>query len=130
MSVLSLECPYTISELGTAVQGQAPAPQIIPIIGVWLGYFPLEFGRMFALAFCIYFPATHMLLYYCHDLSHMRSIFFSVIAGNMFWFAYAKARPPAIADAGRGCCCCTLGLHHGGGVGVWPAGSSWSTVRA
>ena len=49
---------------------------------------------MFALAFCIYFPATHMLLYYCHDLSHMRSIFFSVIAGNMFWFAYAKARPP------------------------------------
>ena len=66
--------------------------QIIPIIGVWLGYFPLEFGRMFALAFSIYFPATHLLLYYCHDVSHMRSIFFSVTAGNMFWFAYAKAR--------------------------------------
>ncbi|KAK9845258.1 hypothetical protein WJX81_001552 [Elliptochloris bilobata] len=68
-----------------------PVFQIIPIVGVWLGYFPLEFGRMFALAFCIYFPATHMLLYYCHDVSHMRSIFFSVTAGNMFWFAYAKA---------------------------------------
>lgn len=68
--------------------------QIIPIIGVWLGYFPLEFGRMFALAFSIYFPATHLLLYYCHDVSHMRSIFFSVTAGNMFWFAYAKACPP------------------------------------
>lgn len=55
---------------------------------------------MFALAFCIYFPATHMLLYYCHDLSHMRSIFFSVIAGNMFWFAYAKARSPTMSLMG------------------------------
>jgi hypothetical protein len=71
--------------------------QVIPVIGVWLGYFPLEFGRMFALAFSIYFPATHLLLYYCHDVSHMRSIFFSVTAGNMFWFAYAKARGPARA---------------------------------
>ena len=83
-----------IAELASTFKSSPRRPQIIPIIGVWLGYFPLEFGRMFALAFCIYFPATHMLLYYCHDLSHMRSIFFSVIAGNMFWFAYAKARPP------------------------------------
>ena len=32
-----------------------------------------------------------------HDVSHMRSIFLSVTAGNMFWFAYAKARGPAWA---------------------------------
>ena len=94
--------------LGTAAQGQPAAPQIIPIIGVWLGYFPLEFGHMFALAFCIYFPATHVLLYYCHDLSHMRSIFFSVIAGNMFWFAYAKARPPSSVNDGHDCQECVL----------------------
>jgi hypothetical protein len=68
-----------------------PVFLIIPIIGVWLGYFPLEFTWWFALAFSIYFPATWMLLYYCHHISHMRSIYFSIIAGNMFWFAYAKA---------------------------------------
>ena len=66
---------------------------MIPWIGVWAGYFPLEFTRMFALAFTIYYTACNVLLYYCHDPSHMRSIYFSVIAGNMFWFTYAKACP-------------------------------------
>ena len=65
--------------------------QVIPVVGVWAGYFPLEFTRMFALAFSIYSPASYMLLYYCHDWRHIKSIYFSIVAAHMFWFAYTKA---------------------------------------
>lgn len=46
---------------------------------------------MFALAFTIYSVTSHLLLYYCHDLRHIRSIYFSICAAHVFWFAYAKA---------------------------------------
>lgn len=65
--------------------------QVIPVVGVWAGYFPLEFNWWFALAFTIYSPACYLLLYYCHSPSHLRSIYFSIVAAHMFWFAYAKA---------------------------------------
>ena len=65
--------------------------QVIPVVGVWAGYFPLEFNWWFALAFTIYSPASYLLLYYCHSFSHLRSIYFSIVAAHMFWFAYAKA---------------------------------------
>ena len=61
------------------------------MIGVWAGYFPLQFNWWFALAFTIYTPASYMLLYYCHSPSHLRSIYFSIVAAHMFWFAYTKA---------------------------------------
>ncbi len=58
---------------------------------MWAGYFPLQFNWWFALAFTIYSPACYLLLYYCHSPSHLRSIYFSIVAAHMFWFAYAKA---------------------------------------
>ena len=64
---------------------------MVPIIGVWAGFFPLEFSWWFALAFTIYSVASHLLLYYCHDIRHMRSIYFSICAAHVLWFAYAKA---------------------------------------
>lgn len=66
-------------------------PQVIPVIGVWAGYFPLQFNWWFALAFTIYSPCCYALLYYCRSTSHLRSIYFSIVAAHMFWFAYAKA---------------------------------------
>lgn len=65
--------------------------QVIPMIGVWAGYFPLQFNWWFALAFTIYSPCCYMLLYYCHSRHHLRSIYFSIVAAHMFWYAYAKA---------------------------------------
>ena len=65
--------------------------QVIPVIGVWAGYFPLQFNWWFALAFTIYSPCSYLLLYYCHHTSHLRSIYFSIVAAHMFWYAYAKA---------------------------------------
>lgn len=35
---------------------------------------------------------SHCLLYYCHDWRHIRSIYFSICAAQVFWFAYAKVR--------------------------------------
>ena len=64
--------------------------QVVPIIGVWAGFFPLEFSWWFALAFTIYSVTAHILLYYCHDVRHMRSIYFSICAAHVLWFAYAK----------------------------------------
>ena len=61
------------------------------MIGVWAGYFPLQFNWWFALAFTIYSPCSYLLLYYCHSFSHLRSIYFSIVAAHMFWYAYAKA---------------------------------------
>lgn len=51
----------------------------------------MQFNWWFALAFTIYSPACYLLLYYCHSPSHLRSIYFSIVAAHMFWFAYAKA---------------------------------------
>lgn len=68
-----------------------PVFLVVPVVGVWAGYFPLEFTRMFALAFTIYALCSHLLLYYCKDLKHIRSIYFSICAAHVFWFAYAKA---------------------------------------
>ena len=48
--------------------------------------------RWFALAFTIYSALSHCLLYYCHDFRHMKSIYFSICAAHVFWFAYAKVR--------------------------------------
>ena len=66
---------------------------MVPIIGVWAGFFPLEFSWWFALAFTIYSASAHLLLYYCHDVRHMRSIYFSICAAHVLWFAYAKVGP-------------------------------------
>ena len=68
-----------------------PVCLVVPVVGVWAGYFPLEFSHMFALAFTIYAVMSHILLYYCHDPRHIRSIYFSICAAHVFWFAYAKA---------------------------------------
>lgn len=75
------------------------AVQAIPVIGVWGGYFPLQFNWWFALAFTIYSPCCYLLLYYCHSTSHLRSIYFSIVAAHMFWFAYAKATFNTIISA-------------------------------
>ena len=72
---------------------------MIPVIGVWAGYFPLQFNWWFALAFTIYTPCCYMLLYYCHSPSQLRSIYFSIVAAHMFWFGYAKATFNTIISA-------------------------------
>lgn len=75
-----------------------PVFLVVPVVGVWAGYFPLEFSRYFALAFTLYACASHALLYYCHDVKHLRSIYFSICAAHVFWFAYAKVRPVPAAS--------------------------------
>ena len=57
--------------------------------------------RWFALGFTIYSALNHMLLYYCHDWRHMKSIYFSICAAHVFWFAYAKVSPSPPRGSGQ-----------------------------
>lgn len=45
---------------------------LIPAIGIWTGYFPIEFNLWFAAAFTMYFTVLHIMVYYCHSFAHIR----------------------------------------------------------
>ena len=56
-----------------------------------VGVFPMAIGRQLALALTLYALATHLLLYRCRTLAHIKALWFASVCNQILWFAYLKA---------------------------------------
>lgn len=63
----------------------------IPLVTIWVGFFPVVISRLFALALTCYAATTTALQYYARTPRHVEALWFANVANSILWWAYVKA---------------------------------------
>ena len=63
----------------------------IPLVTIWVGFFPVVLSRQFALALTLYAAVTTALQYAVRTPRHIEALWFANVANSILWWAYVKA---------------------------------------
>jgi len=68
-----------------------PLLAAVPLVTIWVGFFPLVVTRELALALTLYAASTQAMLYNVRTPRHLEPLWFANVANQILWWAYIKA---------------------------------------